>query len=270
MACVARPPLARHGLGSTDRHDAMARMHARRQQVPSACDLTDMGAGDPRPHRARERSSSRSRRGYDQGRELDEASRFSKTLPSPRGGARGPAEALAARGTSGGNTNEEPLPPGANGADFKTLQAMIAKGIQDNEEDGVLLEASLGGSEWGKREEAEEAEWKEKQQRKREEEAAERAKERERAREERKRRDEENRQRQMEELERELQEEKLKQQQQVEEQEHQQILCRREFDAAKQIQAHCRGRRSRAGRPLDSPSGLAQSTPHGQPLMPCR
>jgi len=271
MACVARPPLARHGHGHgmTDRHDAMARMRARREQVPSAYDEADMGAGNTRTHRARERSASR--RGYDQG-ELDESSRFSKTLPSPRGGARGPSEALAARSTPRGykETNDEPLPPGIQAADFKTLQAMIAKGIQENEEDGILMEASAGGREWGKKEEAEEAEWKEKQRMRREVEASERTKERERASEERKRRDEERRQQQMEELERELQEEKRRGQQQIEEQENLRRLCRREFDAAKRIQAHHRGRRSRTGRPMDSPSGLAQWEPHGQLLIPCK
>merc|ERR1712151_727858 len=133
---------------------------------------------------------------------------LSETMPTPRGGARGPAEARSARNTTGDRAADEALPKGALNADFKTLQALIAKGIQENEEDGALFEASVGGGGWGKREEFEEAQWRQAQVKKRQAEEAVREKERERAREQRRRQDEERRRRQLEQLERELMDEK--------------------------------------------------------------
>merc|ERR1712087_602836 len=57
---------------------------------------------------------------------------------------RGPTEARAARG---GNRDldgpDEPLPPGAANADFKTLQGMIARGIQDKEKEAESLEKDI-------------------------------------------------------------------------------------------------------------------------------
>lgn len=238
MACAARPPLARH--------DHMARMCVGGLQARSAWSMVEGAGGESNPQRVRP------------GQRLDrdgfEGLTKESKLPmpkSPRGGARGPAEARLARGSPGANAVEEPLPPGAKGADFKTLQAMIAKGIHDSEEDSVLMEASLGGREWGRREETEEAEWRQRQQQKREAETAAREKERERAREMRRCQDEERRRRQEDELERELLEERCRETQVVEEQERQNSLCRREIDAANYIQAHFRGWQSRAGRPVE-------------------
>ena len=72
-----------------------------------------------------------------------------KAPPTPRGGGRGPAAALAARcgayeatpppplapgAAAGIDASDEALPPGVQDADFKTLQAMIEKGLQDSEE----------------------------------------------------------------------------------------------------------------------------------------
>merc|ERR1712014_411212 len=131
---------------------------------------------------------------------------------------------------------------------------MIAKGIQENEEDGALFQASVGGSGWGKKEELEEAQWRQSQIKKRQAEEAVRDKERERAREQRRRQEEERRRRQMEQIERELMEERRREGRIDEEQQRVKNICQREFDAAKRIEAYYRGRRSRAGHPRDSPS----------------
>lgn len=202
---------------------------------------------------------------------------LSDTMPTPRGGARGPAEVRNARamgpsrnggGAAKASDREDDLPPAAKGADFKTLQALIAKGIQENEEDGALLEASVGGTQWGKREELEMAEWRQAQQKRRQAEEDNKQKERERAREQRRRQDEERRRRQMEELERELMEEKRSEGRLIEEQDRQKELCSREFDAVKKIQAHIRGRRSRAGHTRESPSKSARWELHAEPVIP--
>jgi len=221
MTCMA----ARNGYGSSTRHNARA---------PYTAGSDSMGE----PARASP----------------------TKAPPTPRGGGRGPAAALAARYGSpeapppplappagaGIDSTEEALPPGVKGADFKTLQAMIEKGLQDSEENSILLEASLSGGQWGAREEAEEAEWKRMQQSKREIEAAAREKEHERAREQRRSQDEERRRQQTEDLEREFMEERSQQSQSAKE--CQRGTYCRETDAATLIQAHVRGLRSRRAR----------------------
>lgn len=252
MACVGRPRLhGSHG-NNSGRHDAMARMRERKEKGHTS---SNDGAGDCAPRRAR----------ADRNAGMDEPKMM--PLPTPRGGARGPAEARLAREVPSIGTTEEPLPAAAKGADFKTLQALIAKGIQANEEDGVLLEASLGGAEWSSRDQAEEAEWKEAQLKKRLAEEAAREKEKERAREQRRRQDEERRRKQMEELERELEFEKQHEAELAAETQRRIDSCRREFHAAAAIQAHHRGRRSRAGRPIDVPSKSASWALHLEEYM---
>lgn len=234
----------RHGHGTSDRHDAMARMHDRRGKAHSACSMGESEGGDAvRQQVPGFYSKQRPSRGGDV-EYHNEPSMLPP--PTPRGGGRGPAAARLARTTEDIDTADDPLPPDVKGADFKTLQALIAKGIQNSEEDGVLLETSLGGGEWGIVEDAEEVEWRQKQQRKREAEEATREKERELAREQRRRQEEQRRRQQMEELEREMLEEKRQEMRLVEEQEQQAKACCREPYAATQIQALYRGRQSRA------------------------
>jgi hypothetical protein len=165
---------------------------------------------------------------------------------------------------------DETLPKGAMGADFKTLQAMIAKGIQENEEDGALFEASVGGADWGRREELEEAEWRQGYMKKRHSEEAARERDRERAREQRRRQDEERRRRQMEQIEQKLMEEKRREGRLDDQQQHVKQLCECEFEAAKHIQARFRGRRSRLGHPIYSPDKKTRWELHEQPLMPAK
>jgi len=141
---------------------------------------------------------------------------------------------------------EDPLPANVKGADFKTLQALIAKGIQNSEEDSVLMETSLAGDQWGTKEKNEEMEWRQRLLKKRQDEEAAREKERERAKEQRRRQEEERRRKQMEELEQELLEEKRREQRLVEEKAEEAMLSRKESDAATRIQALYRGRQSRA------------------------
>merc|ERR1712232_816531 len=134
--------------------------------------------------------------------------------------------------------NDDPLPPGVHGKDFKTLQAMITKGIKDAESGASQLEATITEDN-GK----ELQQHREQLRRRREEEAAARQREKELAREKRRREDEERRKRQAEELEAEFRME----QQQREERQSVEAVCRREHNAAVRIQASMRGRRSRAG-----------------------
>merc|ERR1712151_1395545 len=103
---------------------------------------------------------------------------------------------------------------------------------------------------------------------KRQAEEAAREKERERGREQRRRQDEERRRRQVEQLERELEEEKRREGRLDDEQQRIRNLCKREFVAAKRIQAHYRGRRSRSGHPIASPSKSSTWELHAQPVMP--
>eukprot|EP00746_Dinoflagellata_sp_MGD_P003078 gnl/MRDRNA2_/MRDRNA2_105996_c0_seq1.p1 gnl/MRDRNA2_/MRDRNA2_105996_c0~~gnl/MRDRNA2_/MRDRNA2_105996_c0_seq1.p1 ORF type:complete len:290 (-),score=60.27 gnl/MRDRNA2_/MRDRNA2_105996_c0_seq1:218-988(-) len=243
MACVAGPALALHRDQQCEHHVSsdFEQPHSLSMSMPQRA---------PPPS-------------YPQGQHLGDDNvegsfSLSKTMPQARGGARGIALARLAR-------TEELLPPTVVKADFQTLQDLIAKGIQESEEAGALFEASLGGGEWTSREEAEEAEWKKAEQKKREAEASAREKERASLRAQRRRQDEDRRSRQAEELERELLEEKRQAAQLVEQQEHQRTLCRREFDAATRIQSCYRGRVSRAGRPVLCPSRSSRWEIHARP-----
>jgi hypothetical protein len=132
------------------------------------------------------------------------------------------------------------LPPGAQAADFKTLQQMIARGIQDSEKGATKMEADVPKISDN---DDEERRFRERQRQRREQEAAQREKERERARQKRRREDEERQRRQAEELAREEREAV----QFNEERAASDIQCRKELAAAMRIQAHVRGRRCRAG-----------------------
>jgi len=172
---------------------------------------------------------------------------------------RGPAEVKAARrGEGGGSASEaeDPLPAGAKGADFKTLQEMIARGIQDAESGASKLEGTIPPV---SEDDAEFRRHRELVKRRQEEELAARQKEREMQRERRRKEEELRQRRQAEQLEREEQEEK----QAAEEKRACEVQCRRELAAAVRIQAHSRGRRSRAGVPITSPAVKAQL--HAQP-----
>lgn len=138
--------------------------------------------------------------------------------------------------------DDEDLPPGVQKADFKTLQAMIARGIQDAETGAVKLESDIPTLHG---EDDEERRFRERQRQRREQEAAQREREREVARQRRRREQEERERRQAEELEREEREELSLRENRAQAEEQ----CRRELAAAVQIQAHVRGRRSRAGKP---------------------
>jgi len=156
-----------------------------------------------------------------------------------------------ARGTRGCGDEDE-LPPGATGADFKTLQEMIAQGIQDSETGASKLEAVLSDDD------ADLKRHRELMRKRREQEAAAREKEREAARQRRRREEEEQQRRQKAALEQQQGEEERKRQHR-EELDHQ---CRCELAAAIRIQAHWRGRRSRAGTPVEAPAVLAKLHSH--------
>eukprot|EP00929_Paragymnodinium_shiwhaense_P040064 TRINITY_DN20946_c0_g1_i1.p1 TRINITY_DN20946_c0_g1~~TRINITY_DN20946_c0_g1_i1.p1 ORF type:complete len:390 (+),score=99.18 TRINITY_DN20946_c0_g1_i1:101-1270(+) len=167
----------------------------------------------------------------------------------PRSGrVRGPAEARAARkqpaGDSAGAGGNDPIPPGAAGADFKTLQQMIAKGIQEAEVVANTMENGLGSVDDG----AEMRRHKEEMRRRREEEAGARQRERDAAREKRRREAEERQRRMAEELEK---EEKHEQRARQEEQ-RMEAQKKAETVAAARIQARIRGRQSRQGLPVSS------------------
>eukprot|EP00444_Apocalathium_aciculiferum_P041697 CAMPEP_0183532010 /NCGR_PEP_ID=MMETSP0371-20130417/25228_1 /TAXON_ID=268820 /ORGANISM="Peridinium aciculiferum, Strain PAER-2" /LENGTH=358 /DNA_ID=CAMNT_0025732105 /DNA_START=62 /DNA_END=1138 /DNA_ORIENTATION=- len=164
------------------------------------------------------------------------------------GRVRGPAEALAARsgGTPHASEMEDPLPPQAKGADFRTLQAMIAKGIQDAEVGASSLEgdlAPLGGDD------DELARHREAVRRRKEEDSAGKQREKEVAKEKRRKENEARVRRLQDEMEQEEQE-VLRQREQ---QKSNEALCRRQMAAASRIQALVRGRRSRAGKSIASP-----------------
>lgn len=144
----------------------------------------------------------------------------------------------------GGGALEEgaKTPPGANGADFKTLQQMIAKGIKEAEalaskiEDPRLCRAA--------EDEAEMKRHLEGQRRRRDDEVAARQKERDAVRQKRRREDEERRRRQAEESERQEDNDRLAR----EERERVEVRQRLETAAATRIQSRIRGRQSRAGK----------------------
>lgn len=191
----------------------------------------------------------RSSRGYEMPND-ESASRSSRV--------RGPAEVKSARDSQ---ADDDCLPPGAQKADFKTLQEMIARGIQDAETGAVELEADIPAASFFNEDE-EERRFKERQRQRREQEAMQREKEREQARQKRRREQEERERRQAEELEREEQEEtSLK-----EARAQSEAQCRKELAAAVRIQARIRGRRSRAGKANLTPHSL-KSVLHWEPYI---
>mmetsp|Transcript_91805 Transcript_91805/g.273940 ORF Transcript_91805/g.273940 Transcript_91805/m.273940 type:complete len:349 (-) Transcript_91805:83-1129(-) len=158
-----------------------------------------------------------------------------------------------ARGARGGAEDDEPLPPGIQGADFKTLQEMIARGIQDSETGASKFEAMLSDDETDLKRH------REMMRKRRDDEAAEKQKERDAARQRRRREDEERLRRQREALE----EEFGKEQREREERQEVEQLCRREMKAVTRIQALFRGRRSRAGACISAPAVVAEL--HAEP-----
>lgn len=159
---------------------------------------------------------------------------------------RGPSAVMTARTTA---EEDDALPPGAQSADFKTLHAMIARGIQETETGANKLEADIPRT---SDLDDEERRFRERQRQHREQEAAQREKERERARQKRRKEEEERQRRQAEELDREEREVlRLR-----EEAARNKAQCSKEMAAAIYIQAHVRGRRSRAGHPSSTPSGI--------------
>lgn len=169
---------------------------------------------------------------------------------------RGPAEVKTARNAE---ADDEDLPPGVQSADFKTLQSMIARGIQDAETGAVKLEKDippLGG------EDEEERRWKERQRQRRDQEERDRENDREKAKQKRRKEQEERERRMAEELEREEREEiSLK-----EARSHAEVQCRRELAAAVRIQARMRGRISRAGIACEIPRNT-KAVLHWEPHM---
>lgn len=153
---------------------------------------------------------------------------------------RGPAEVRTARDVE---AEDDCLPPGAQGADFKTLQAMIARGIQDAETGAVKLEKDIPPVPLGGTDE-EEQRYRARLRLKREQEDAQRESDREKAKQKRRKEQQERERRQAEELEQEEREEVSFREQRAQAE----IQCRREFAAAGRIQAHVRGRRSRSGK----------------------
>lgn len=181
--------------------------------------------------------------------------------PATMGSARvrGPAEARAARAHFGGsptshevNTEEEPLPPGAKGADFRTLHQMIAQEIKVSEAETSRFENDF-------RPEVDDLELqrhREAVRKRREQEAEARQREKEQAKERRHRENEARRRR--------LEQELLQLEPDPREgQEASQAQCKREFRAASRIQARWRGRTSRSGRPFASP--VVKASLHSQP-----
>lgn len=160
---------------------------------------------------------------------------------------RGPAEARSARQRSGAPTNDDDeLPAAAKGADFRTLQEMIAKGIVESETLASKMEATPqvvddNSEELRRHREA--------VRRRREEAEQAKMKEREQARLRRQREWEERTRKLQAELDQEEQEE-LRARESRKEAEAQ---CQREHRAASRIQARLRGRRSRAGHPREVP-----------------
>jgi len=165
------------------------------------------------------------------------------------------AEARASRGEPAADNVDEPLPPGVKNADFKTLQEMIARGIQDAETGASQLEGTLKLNDSGE----DERRHLEELRKRREADAEARQREREAARLKRQKEDEERRRRQAEELEREERGET----QRREELQKREARCRSEYAAACRIQKIFRGRRSRAGVPIASPCVVPKV--HAQP-----
>lgn len=169
------------------------------------------------------------------------------------GRVRGPQEARAARG---GAPDDDPLPAGVKGADFSTLQQMIAKGIEEAESGASVLEGDVIVRD----DDEELRRIKEARARKLEEEAERKQKERQAERAKRQREYEELRRRQELDIEREVASERLAR----EESEVLANRCLREHRAASHIQGRVRGRRSRAGKPtlVAKERAKVHSVPH--------
>merc|ERR1712187_712956 len=160
-----------------------------------------------------------------------------------------------ARATRAADADDE-VPPGAVNADFKTLQQMIAKSIQESETDAALIEKDKFT--------ADDPELRRRvleQRRKREEDAAMREREREVARQRRRREDLERKHQQEKELERQEEEEAREQK----EKKNAEAQCRRELAAASRIQANVRGWRSRNGKLAMHPAAVAKL--HTEPWL---
>lgn len=169
---------------------------------------------------------------------------------------RGPAEVKTARGNE---ADDECLPPGVQSADFKTLHAMIARGIQDSEAGAVKLEGDiprLSGQD------EEELRFRERHRQRREQEAAQREKERDHARHKRRKEQEERERRQAEELAREENEELSLRECRAQAE----AQCRRELAAVLRIQSRMRGRWSRMGKSFPARHTL-KAVLHWEPLM---
>jgi len=156
--------------------------------------------------------------------------------------------------------NEDPLPPGVKGADFRTLQDMIAKGIQDAETGATKLEATITQND----NDDDLARHREALRRRREEDMAARQREKEAAREKRRKEDEARRRRLQEEMDREEEEERR----QKETKQNVEATCRRQMVAASRIQARFRGGRSRMGHAIASPVVVAKL--HTEPWTPTK
>eukprot|EP00440_Ansanella_granifera_P068998 gb/GFBE01074847.1/.p1 GENE.gb/GFBE01074847.1/~~gb/GFBE01074847.1/.p1 ORF type:complete len:345 (+),score=63.88 gb/GFBE01074847.1/:1-1035(+) len=165
---------------------------------------------------------------------------------------RGPSEARAARrpqtsaGADAAGADDE-LPKGVKAADFKTLQEMIAKGIVESENGASKMEATLQAV---TDDDDELRRHREAMRRRREEAEQARIRERELAKQKRQREWDEREKR----LQAELESDEQKMLRAQQEQAAADAACQREFAAASRIQALVRGRRSRAGKTLESPS----------------
>lgn len=225
----AEPPASRRDLGASGQDFRSSRDH-----------LNASGSSFNTPQRERA-----TRRSLD-----DEFEDGSRSARAP--GRRGPAEVRAARG---GGADEEPLPPGARGADFKTLQDMIEKGIKDAEKGNSQMEADIRAT----NDDSDLQRHKEALRRRREEETQARQHEKDIARERRRKEDEARRRKLEEQMEREEEQERWEQ----DEKAAKEALCLRQFRAVVRIQAHIRGRRSRAGKHIISPA--VRPVRHTQP-----
>lgn len=169
---------------------------------------------------------------------------------------RGPAEARHARGEPQTLQAEEALPAAAKGADFATLQSLIAKGIAEAETGASVLEKDvvLDQSEIKRLAEARSKRLEDDERRRQEE--------RVEARKRRQQEDDERRARQQEELDREEREEQTRR----DELSREKARCSQEYHAASRIQSRFRGRRSRNGIPIHSPFVTGKT--HSKPLSP--
>jgi len=172
---------------------------------------------------------------------------------------RGPGEVKTARDNE---AEDECLPSGAHSADFKTLHAMIQRGIQDSESGAVKMEKAMSTPvDFGQDEE--ECRFRERQRQRRDQEEAQREKERQQARQKRRKEQEERERRQAEDLEREEREELAHREARA----RAEAQCRKELAAAMRIQSHVRGRQSRMGKPSLVREGGYKAVLHWEPLI---